>query len=461
MLVDCYRENPEDVVRRLGRSISGSSTLGRLPWNSSLLMGCRVDQKALEYAKAGGGHGLFFHQVIEGLKGAAASDKGEVTWEQLTAHVRKTVDEQAVAWFPNNKRSQDGTLQQPQAVSNLGARPVLARVQVKKTLADGSTNRPSGAKGQNSAAPFAESLGIKLVKIKPGLFMMGSTDNQIATVLKLYPDKLYPDEKNPVKKATDFAQEQPSHRVEITKAFSLSAHEITVGQFRAFVNDTNYQTEAEKDGKGGNGFDEATDQFVQKPEYTWKDTGFRQSDDHPVVNVSWNDAKSFCEWLTLKEGPGAEYRLPTEAEWEYACRAGTDTLYPTGDDPQQLARVGNVADVTFKQKFPEYTSIKTITASDGYVYTTPVGRYAPNAWGLYDMVGNVSEWCLDGYEAKFYQRSPAKDPRGDDGVLPRVIRGGNWSTGGEFCRSAARNNAIPRHMGLEVGFRVARVPLKD
>ena len=109
---------------------------------------------------------------------------------------------------------------------------------------------------------------------------------------------------------------------------------------------TGYQTEAEKDGKGAWGPDESG-KFVMDRKYTWRSPGFEQTDDHPVVNVSWNDAKAFCRWLSKKER--RTYRLPTEAEWEYACRAGTKTAYSFGDDPEGLAKVGNLADATARE----------------------------------------------------------------------------------------------------------------
>ena len=207
------------------------------------------------------------------------------------------------------------------------------------------------------------------------------------------------------------------------------------------------------DGKGGYGWDEAKGTFEQDPKYTWRSPGFPQTDDHPVVNVSWNDAVAFCEWLSQQEGQ--TYRLPTEAEWEYACRAGQATRYWSGDDPEALAAVGNVADGTAKEKYPNWTY--AIKAKDGYVFTAPVGRFRPNAFGLFDMHGNVWEWCADGYDADYYAKSPPADPLNSSQAADRVIRGGSWSSDPRYCRSAYRVRYAPTYRDSNLGFRVARV----
>jgi formylglycine-generating enzyme required for sulfatase activity len=280
---------------------------------------------------------------------------------------------------------------------------------------------------------FAESIGIKIVPIRVGAFEMGSPDS----------DK------------DALADEKPRHRVRITKLQGLSAHEVSVGQFRKFVENSGYKTEAESDGKGGYGFDPATANFTEDPKYTWRNPGIEQSDDHPVVNVSWNDAKEFCDWLSRKDG--RTYRLPTEAEWEYCCRAGTETLYCNGDDPEKVARVGNVGDASARARYPGWT---TIAADDGHVLTAPVGRYEPNGWGLYDMHGNVWEWCLDNYEAQYYKQTNALtlDPGGPSTATDRVVRGGCWYDSGRVCRSALRHWFKPDFRYFNLGFRVARVP---
>ncbi|MCL6506361.1 MAG: SUMF1/EgtB/PvdO family nonheme iron enzyme [Bryobacteraceae bacterium] len=285
-------------------------------------------------------------------------------------------------------------------------------------------------------------IGMKLVLIPPGEFMMGSGESleQIAKAFKKYRSDISPDW---------FRDEHPQHRVRITRPFYLGAYEVTVGLFRKFVEATGYKSEGEKDGRcadvwTGKG-------WQQDPRFNWRNPGFEQSDEHPVTCVSWNDAVAFCQWLSKKEGK--TYRLPTEAEWEYACRAGTTTRYYNGDDPERLAEVGNVADATAKAKFRDWV---TIAARDGYVFTAPVGGFKPNAWGLYDMHGNVWEWCADWYDPGYYSKSPPDDPVGPSSGHVRVLRGGSWFNLPWNSRSARRLRLLPVRRDHGLGFRVAR-----
>ncbi len=284
---------------------------------------------------------------------------------------------------------------------------------------------------------------MKMVLIPAGEFMMGSSESAEELAKAFAAWNATPE---------SFKAEYPAHRVRITKPFYLGAHEVTVGQFRKFVDDSGYKTDAEKDGKGGSGYKNGKPDG-QKPEYHWRNAGFEQTDEHPVVNVSWNDAVAFCEWLSRKEGK--TYRLPTEAEWEYACRAGSTTRYWCGDDPETLMYVGNVADAAAKAKFPEWKW--TIQNSDGYVFTAPVGRFRANAFGLYDMHGNALEWCADWYGEDYYGKSPADDPTGPTTGAQRVFRGGCLRNTAGDCRSAARNVIHPRFRDYFLGFRLCRV----
>jgi formylglycine-generating enzyme required for sulfatase activity/serine/threonine protein kinase/Flp pilus assembly protein TadD len=302
------------------------------------------------------------------------------------------------------------------------------------------------------AAALTNSIGMKLVLIPAGEFRMGSTASEVAQMLQTFSDA----------KKEDFDDEQPQHRVRITKPFYLGVHEVTVGQFRKFVEDRGYKTEAEKDDRGGFGFNESTGRFESGKQYTWKNPGFAQTDLHPVVNVSWNDAVAFCEWLSRKEN--ARSRLPTEAEWEYACRAGTTTWYSSGSDPESLAQVGNVADATLKAKrLSDLAHSTYINGRDGYVFTAPAGQFQANDFGLYDMHGNVWEWCADWYDKDYYVGSPVDDPKGPSSGSDRVGRGGGYCSrpgGGRpgGGRSSGRNGGSPEDRRLNLGFRVARSP---
>ena len=244
------------------------------------------------------------------------------------------------------------------------------------------------------------SIGMKFNLIPAGKFLMGSPEGE------------------------GFPNEHPEHGVRITRPFYMGIHEVTVGQFRRFVDETGYKTDAEKDGKGGSGYDLTTRKDEQQPRYNWRNVGVEQTDLQPVVNVSWHDAVAFAAWLSRKEGK--TYRLPTEAEWEYACRGRAATESVSGKDPESLAAMGNFRDVTLQQLF-KLNDDPAIWANDGFAGTAPVGHFRPNGFGLYDMYGNVCEWCSDGYAPDYYKWSPMDDPPGDDAAVLRVFRSMGWS----------------------------------
>jgi formylglycine-generating enzyme required for sulfatase activity len=290
---------------------------------------------------------------------------------------------------------------------------------------------------------FTNSMDMTMVRIEPGEFLMGSTKAQIDKLLKLFPDpkrKLYDDE-------------QPQHPVKITRPFYLAAHPVTVGQFRRFVESSGYKTEAEQGDQGS--YARYGKEWKLDPKKNWKNPGFSQRDDHPVVCVSHNDALKFLGWLKEQEEEKKRgYRLPTEAEWEYACRAGTRGLYGGDDDPESLVRVANVADASYKKV---NASANCIRGDDGYAYTSPVGSFVPSPWQLYDMIGNVWEWCDDWFDPKFYQSSPKENPHNTKGASPRVIRGGCWHAHPGSARPACRYWYGPESRRYGLGFRVAAV----
>ena len=298
------------------------------------------------------------------------------------------------------------------------------------------------------------SLGMALVRIPAGEFLMGSEETPDA-LARAYPQL-------PPERFTQLGDEAPVHRVRIRKSFWLGRTEVTVGQFRRFLEASGYQPESIADGTGGYGwradYDPASsprgDAFEGRdPRYSWRNPGFAQTDEHPVTNVSWHDAQALAAWLTRTEG--RRYRLPTEAEWEYACRAGTRSRYASGDDPQGLLRIANVFDADSAVYWPRWQDM-ALPGHDGFAFTAPVGSFAPNAWGLYDMHGNVWEWVADWHGDDYYAHAPLDDPQGPAEGTVKVRRGGSWHTWPFYARCAFRNWNTPSTRYTLVGIRLLR-----
>ncbi len=424
LLVDACR-NVVDPNRGSRGGINGSR-IDNLPEGTAVFFSCSGRQKARETEKAGGGHGVFFHFVLEGLKGApgATDGKGRVTWDRLVPYVKEQVKEAGSDWLADLPA---GERQVPFAIGSLGDVPPLVA---------GDLAKPADEKTYTSKAT-----GMKFVRVKAGTFTMGSTPEQIKAV------------NEEIKKA-GFSytadDEGPTRQVTLTKDYFLGECEVTRGQFRKFVEAEGYKTEAEADGKGGYGWDTAKKTWVQDPKYTWRDPGFVQTDEHPVVEVSWNDAVAFCEWLSRKEGK--TYRLPTEAEWEYACRAGSRGRFHFGDDDEELAKYGNVADASFRAATGMTYGIQ---ADDRFGFTAPVRQFKPNPWGLYDMHGNAWEWCQD-YYGPYDKLASLKDSfqSTKQSNECRVLRGGSWVGFAGGCRAAYRSNNAPDYRSGYSGFRV-------
>ena len=305
-----------------------------------------------------------------------------------------------------------------------------------------------------SAEPpvIENSIGMKLVRIPAGEFMMGS-DESPAKLAQAFPG--YPPER-----FTLLDDEAPVHRVRISKPFYMGQHEVTVGQFRRFLAASGYVPESVADQTGGYGYSAehvATRQAKQdafagrNPTYSWQNPGFAQGDQEPVVNVTWNDAQALAKWLSQTEKQS--YRLPTEAEWEYACRAGTTTRYSTGDDPAALSRAANIFDAAAQPLWPAWAD-HAQKANDGFAFTAPVGSFAPNAFNLHDMHGNVWEWTADWHADDYYAHSPLVDPTGPAQGEVRVRRGGSWHTWAFYARCAYRNWNTPTTRYTLVGIRL-------
>ncbi|MGI8982112.1 MAG: formylglycine-generating enzyme family protein [Pirellulaceae bacterium] len=307
----------------------------------------------------------------------------------------------------------------------------LARVEVEKALSMAGNAGKSELHATLPAAPMlVDAVGMELVLIPAGEFSMGAPDWD--------PDAL--------------AHEKPQHQVQLTKSFYLGVHEVTVGQFAEFVEATGYRTEWETAGTGGRGFEVFGPAPSQKPIYSWRNTGFKQSRDFPVANVTWKDATAFCAWLSEKER--TNYRLPTEAEWEYACRARTLCPYGTVPTLREATALANIPDALGKCRWG--SNWKTPDTFDGYALSSPVGRFPLNAFGLTDMQGNLMEWVEDQATPGGYNNYPAQDPafRGEGGL--RVVRGGTWCYAATMVRASHRFFPQPDMADLHLGFRVVR-----
>jgi formylglycine-generating enzyme required for sulfatase activity len=278
---------------------------------------------------------------------------------------------------------------------------------------------------------FTNTLGMEFTRIGPGRFLMGSP---------------------PTEKGRSPNERQ--HEVALTKPFWLGVTLVTRGQFAKFVEDFRYKTDAERDGRS-RAYDPVTNTFIDNVDgASWKAPGFAQADDHPAVQISRNDADAFCKWLSATEG--VSYRLPTEAEFEFACRAGTQTAYFWGDDPDGGSGYANCADLAFKDN----SAWSGFNWRDGFIFTSPVRSFMPNPWGLYDMIGNASEWCADTYGD--CPDIPATDPLRDVPVhnpgVWHVYRGGSWAADPKMSRSATRGGVPANYRFSTTGFRVVVEP---
>ncbi len=256
---------------------------------------------------------------------------------------------------------------------------------------------PGAGQAAEPAPTYTNSIDMAFVLIQAGGFMMGSPSGDT--------------------QAQDF--EKPQHRVAISRPFYLGRYEVTQAQWQAVMGSSPF------DGDRSNPYYKlpGMDERITHP-------------DHPAT-VSWNDAQVFIARLNKNEG-GNRYRLPTEAEWEYAARAGTATRYSFGDDASQLGR------------YAWYGEDFTTGGSH------PVGRKLPNPWGLYDIHGNVWEWVQDRYDPGYYARSPTADPQGPDAGVRHVVRGGSWHVTTTSWRSVFRRDYDADYRGISIGFRLLR-----
>ncbi len=252
--------------------------------------------------------------------------------------------------------------------------------------------------------------GMEFVWVAGGSFDMGSPESE-----------------------TGHRNDEKLHRVELD-GFWMGKYEVTVEQYMHFVRDGGQYPKwlgAEK-----------KDNLNTEPDDSYKKYGTAlTSKNYPIVGVSWDNASAYAKWLSAKTGK--DFRLPSEAQWEYGCRGGKKTARFWGDNPSDACKYANVDDETHKCK-------------NGNKYTAPVGSYQPNPYGLYDMLGNVWEWVEDVYLSDIYSSTVQKNPVFNSGGARRVIRGGSWGFGPGGVRCAYRDNSSPADRDVLVGFRLIR-----
>ncbi|MEI8195917.1 MAG: sigma-70 family RNA polymerase sigma factor [Phycisphaerae bacterium] len=303
-----------------------------------------------------------------------------------------------------------------------------------------ATSAPAPATVPAATVPAAKELtldlgdkvSLKLVAIPAGKFRMGSPDSE-----------------------DDHQSNETLHVVKISKPFYMGVTHVTVDQFAAFVKDSGYKTDAEKEDWARVYIFIESGHFLplKMAGHSWRKPGFEQKGDHPVVQMTWNDATAFCRWLSKKSGQTV--MLPTEAQWEYACRAGTKTAYPWGNDPDDGKGWANCADESYKKMLKVVPLAATFFIwNDGYTFTAPGGSFKANAFGLKDMIGNAWQWCQDRYEEYGDETVTVTDPMGASTGELGVLRGGSWDTDPKLSRMAYRYRDRPEDRFGNYGFRV-------
>jgi formylglycine-generating enzyme required for sulfatase activity len=407
LLIDACRDDPEAELAKFGVSPlkDNRPQTVRPPGGVAALFSCSEGQQSYESDEVK--HGVFFHFIIEGLKGKAAN-RDQITLLDLVNYTQQEVPD-----YVKNKVSAR-VRQNPNLVGDLNQQVVLVQGKINTDV--------------KLEKEFTNKLKMKMVLIKEGKFVMGAPREE-----------------------EHFEKEQgPQHEVTISRPFYMAAHPVTVGQFRQFVAEEGY-----KEGRGW-GYNPTTKKFAGGTSYTWENPGWEQTADHPVVNVSYDDAVAFCKWLSKKERK--TYTLPTEAQWEYACRAGTTTCFFFGNNSRDLKSAANIGDASLRAMLDSdlASEISFQEWDDGWPFTSPVGTFKPNAWGLYDMHGNVWQWCRDYYDK--YSVEPTTDPAGPETGKQRILRGGSWNSQPRDCRSAFRYPVVTDCREKDAGFRVVMLP---
>jgi formylglycine-generating enzyme required for sulfatase activity/predicted Ser/Thr protein kinase len=294
----------------------------------------------------------------------------------------------------------------------------LERVQIERWLA---AHRAPGVVLPRQGEVFRDCPTCPLMKaLPPGAFAQGAAESQA--------------DATPI--------EKPQHAVNISYLLGMGVYEITVGEFREFAAATHHKS------AGCQMYDGT---WRASSELNWNNVGYTQTATHPVACVSWRDAREYAAWLSHKTGQ--RYRLPSDSEWEYAARAGSAARRPWDTTVEAACTAANVADQTAARQYPGW---KVHPCSDGYIYSSPVGSFQPNEFGLYDMLGNVFEWVQDCWHPD-YKGAPADGAAWLSGdCSQRDMRGGSWFTAPSLVSASARNRFEDTYRSNSVGFRLVR-----
>lgn len=498
LLIDACRDDPERPTKG-AQGKRGSFVADGDAEGVAVLYSTGADRRSWEDSKLG--QGVFTHYLLKGLEGGAADPEGFITFDGLQHYVRNRVK--------NHVREHFRAVQVPYIGGERSGEFVLAKVAVQEKpilppvaqaeptppavepvlepmlepapIAMGRLwihTEPAGARVRimNIAPKYSDGMALEhgkrydvlvsksgyrswrehvvLESEKRVVVAVLEKEQEVVEHLPYEPEMVtIPTGSFPMGCSSSDSvcrkDEKPVHKVYI-KSFRLAKTEVTVGQFRAFVQDANYTTHAERNtGKKGCrtyeqvGWLKKKGRWVDKKGLFWKEPGFSQNDDHPVVCVDWKDVQVYIAWLNLKTGK--QYRLPSEAEWEYSARAGSTGTFNWNRNTASI----------YANHGEENCCTGALNGNDLWKNTAPVGQLRANRWGLYDMQGNVWEWVQDTWHANYDGAPRTATAWMAGGERSHVSRGGGWYNGPLFFRPSLRAGKKMNSRSNSFGFRLA------
>ncbi len=404
VILDACRDNP---FARSFRSISQGLASVDAPTGTLIAYATAPGSVAND---GQGDNGVYTGELIKAM--VQPGLKIEDVFKQVRSAVREATGGKQVPWEASSLEGDFYFISPPQKppmqTASVPAKPSLPGASERSALGQAEEPASRGEQSVRVLKTWKEPVtGLAFVWVPGGCFLMGS----------------------PKSEQDRSEDEGPVHEV-CVDGFWMSKTVVTNAQFRQFHKDHDSRDFA---GHSLNG------------------------ESQPAVFVTWQDSNNFTQWLTGQNGGQYNFRLPTEAEWEYACRAGAESSRYWGDDSSRACIYENVADYTAQKQL----GIKSVhECDDGYAATAPVGTFQPNAFGLYDMLGNVLEWCSDVYGVDSYVRHDRNNPQNTDESMgqSRVIRGGCWHGSPDSTRCAIRRSGLPDGMNNDIGFRIVREP---